>query len=118
MAYVMHFVDKVRKKALDKPLEPKNLVLAKFHLCRLYQQSLFPNEYDTLLKNGTLDSKDPLRNLAPFMDTEFMVIRVGGRLGQSQFSEDKRFPVLLSKKSNHPPLNIHHFHKASLRGGG
>ena len=118
IAYVLHFVDKVRKKALDKPLEPKNLVLAKFHLCRLDLQTHFPNEYDTLLQNCTLDSKSPLPNLAPFMDTEFMVIRVGGRLGQSQLSADKRFPVLISKKSNLAPLIIHQFHEASLHGGG
>ena len=100
VAYVLHFVGKLRKKALDKPLDPKNLISAKFHLCRLDQQTHFPNEYDALLKNGTVDSKSPLRNLAPFMDTEYMVIRVGGRLGQSKFSEDKKFPVLILVKSH------------------
>ena len=51
-------------------------------------------------------------------DKEFNVIRVGGRLGQSPYCENKKFPVLISKNSSLVPLIIRHFHEASLHGGG
>ena len=54
----------------------------------------------------------------PIFDSDFNVIRVGGRLGQSNYHEDKKFPVLVPKESHLVPLINKKFHEETLHGGG
>ena len=63
------------------------------------QQEIFPTEYKKLKKKQSLLKKNQLQNLAPFFDPDYNVIRVGGRLSQSLYSESKKFPLLVSKNS-------------------
>ena len=121
-AHVIHFAKKLKKHVqtpkVDSPLHPVNIAKAKFLLLHHDQLQNLPKEYITLQSDRPLDRKSPLQNLAPFFDKEFNVIRVGGRLGQSPYCENKKFPVLISKNSSLVPLIIRHFHEASLHGGG
>ena len=121
-AHVIHFANKLKKHVqtpkVDSPLHPVNIAKGKFLLLHHDQLQNLPKEYITLQSDRPLDRKSPLQNLAPFFDKEFNVIRVGGRLGQSPYCENKKFPVLISKNSSLVPLIIRHFHEASLHGGG
>lgn len=47
-----------------------------------------------MLKKGIYISRGPLASLTPFLD-ENDIIRVGGRLGNSKFENDKKHPILL-----------------------
>ena len=40
-----------------------------------------------------------LNSLSPFFDEENKVIRVGGRLANSHYTIDRKFPVLIPRKS-------------------
>ncbi len=60
---------------------------------------MMPDDYVTLSQGHELNWKNNLRNLTPFFDPEWEVIRVGGRLGQSPHAETKKVPILTSNKS-------------------
>ena len=56
--------------------------------------------------------------MAPFFDLDYNVIRVGGRLSQSFYSESKKLPILELKNSKLVNPVIRQFHEASLHGEG
>ena len=118
ISYVVHFALTLLKRKHDFPLHPQSQRKAKFLLLRMEQRKFFTEEYSQLKKDGNLAKKAKLRNLTPFIDTEFGVIRVGGRLGFSNYHEDKKFPTLISKRSLLVPLIIRKAHEAALHGGG
>ena len=67
----------------------------------VYRESLKEGytEECTILSDGEeLSKKISLLNLAPFFDPEHLILGVGGRLSQGKFSEDKKFPPIISKK--------------------
>lgn len=67
------------------------------------------------LKKGTLPSK-PFRKLNAFLDNEG-VLRVGGRLNNSQLSYDQKHPVILPRSSRLTDLIIEDTHKQYLHPG-
>ena len=118
MCYVLQFVKGLRKSIDETALGPKNRRLAKFHLVRIEQLKYLSEVYLTLSDNEELDKASNLRNLSPFMDKEFNILRVGGRLGQSSYSESKKCPVIVPKESKLVHLIIAQYHEVTLHGGG
>ena len=118
VAYVIHFVQRLQRKTRTDPLHSDKVNQDKFHVLRIDQQENFPTEYKQLKEKQSLLKKNQLQNLAPFFDPDYNVIRVGGRLSQSLYSESKKFPLLVSKNSKLVNLIIRQFHEASLHGGG
>ena len=59
-----------------------------------------------------------LRNLCPFYDPDAKALPVGGRLGNSNLNELKKFPLLIPKESSLVPLIVRHFHEETLQCGG
>lgn len=83
-----------------------------FHgLCAIAQRQSYPAEYELLIKNKSLSSKSKILSLSPFMDKSYL-IRVGGRINASNYSYDKRHPILLHS-SHH--LTKLYFEKEHLR---
>ena len=117
-SYVIHFALRLLKRNYDHPLHPQNQRKAKFFILRIEQKKFFNEEFSQLQADGNLAKNSRLRNLSPFIDDEFGIIRVGGRLGLSAFHEDKKFPSLISKESLLVPMIINKAHEASLHGGG
>lgn len=64
-------------------------------ICRVVQKQSFSSEYKILLANKLLSSKSKLLSLSPFFDSTAQLIRVGGRLDNSDYSFNKKHPVLL-----------------------
>ena len=118
VAYVIHFVQRLQRKTRTDQLHPDKVNQAKFHVLRIDQQENFPTEYKQLKEKQSLLKKNQLQNLAPFFDPDYNVIRVGGRVSKSLYSESKKFPLLVSKNSKLVNLIIRQFHEASLHGGG
>ena len=98
------------------PLHPNKLRERKFLLIRQNQQEHFKDDLLALQRDTMLPDRSKILNLTPFMDSNYQVIRVGGRLGQSLYNEDKKIPLLISKQSKLVPL-IQPFHEAVLHGG-
>jgi len=60
--------------------------------------------------------KSKLKKLTPFLDSA-IILRVGGRLGNTKLTPDQKHPVLLPQ--NHPFTEtlIHHLHIRNLHAG-
>lgn len=65
-------------------------------MCQAVQRQFFPGEYKTLKEGRNLNASSVLLSLAPFLDTDGL-IRVGGRLRNSDLSPDARHPILLPR---------------------
>jgi hypothetical protein len=62
------------------------------------QRQIFPQEMTTLTENGAVASNSSLLRLNPFLD-EHRILRVGGRIRNSEVPPDQRFPILLPRHS-------------------
>ena len=88
-----------------------------FLLCaKLSQQQDFKLEIDQLTSNRPVHKNSPLRRLAPFMHSDGL-IRVGGRLSNSNLACDEKHPVILNGTSHLAHLVIQWAHQRSLHGG-
>ena len=86
------------------------------------QKQHFPDEVKLL--KGNLDErgkvqkkKSTIFKLDPFMDSESLIIRVGGRIGDANVSQNIRHPILLPKKSHITTLIIREIHERMLHAG-
>ena len=99
-------------------LSPKNRIMAKMLILRLDQETHFKSELNCLKVKRKLSKTSKLLNLSPFFDKDYDLLRVGGRLSQSNYPTDKKFPILVSKKSDLVSLLIRKYHGDTLHGGG
>ncbi|XP_072403088.1 uncharacterized protein [Diabrotica undecimpunctata] len=67
-------------------------------LVKLVQAEGFPSEIQCLRRGNAVSSKSRILSLNPFLDPEGL-LRVGGRLSNSNFSYQKKHPILI--QSNH-----------------
>ncbi|XP_066139159.1 uncharacterized protein [Euwallacea fornicatus] len=102
MAYVWRFIKRTRyAKNVGALLlsSIEEIYEAMHHLIRVTQAQCFQKEIEVLPKKQRMPSKSPLSNLNPFMDPRG-VLRVGGRLENSDFDFDKHHLQILPVK--HP----------------
>ena len=64
-----------------------------------------------------LPKRGRLFKLSPFYDPDNKVVRVGGRLANSPYNIDKKFPVLIPKDSPITVLLIREAHARNIHGG-
>lgn len=83
---------------------------------KLCQRMEFANEISEIKKYGFLKTRSSkLISLTPFMDNG--VLRVGGRIKNSQESEDIKHPVILPHDSQFTKLIVADAHAKTLHGG-
>ncbi|XP_033759487.1 uncharacterized protein LOC117341732 [Pecten maximus] len=91
------------------------------HICtekqiiKQVQQEVFCKEIDCLLKGKALCKDSSIQSLSPFID-EDCVLRVGGRLNNSDLDILQRNPVLIPKH-HIAVLLIRHYHEKVLHQG-
>nr|CAI5835987.1 unnamed protein product [Callosobruchus analis] len=85
-------------------------------LVKLAQMSSFWEERRNLIKGTGLNPKSRLLNLSPFLD-EHGVIRVGGRLKNSNYRFEKVHPTLLCSKHPLAVLIVKFEHQISYHAG-
>ena len=88
---------------------PQELNLTLLCLSRLEQRRYFSNSISRLLEGKKLKISDPLLCFNPFLD-DLNILRIGGRITNSNLSEDVKHPILLSNKSNLSVLLIKNEH--------
>lgn len=118
-AYVLRFIFNAHNKHHDRrtaDLSTTELVQSKHTLARLSQMESFPEDYQLLLTNKTLDKSSKLLGLNLFMD-ENSVLRVGGRLQNSDFHFDKKHPILISASHHLALLLFRSQHVALMHAG-
>ena len=118
-AYVFRAIKVMRKQDIDKssPLSAPEIEESRLAIMRLHQLESFPKEFQLLQEGKKLPKRNRLRALTPFYDEESRVIRVGGRLAQSDYPTDMKFPILVDKQGVIPRLICLQFHLRTLHGG-
>lgn len=100
IGFVMRFIKNCLKSKEERSLGPLSLeeLNNSFKIVlRLAQIESFTSEYFALLNNHELSSKSNILSLTPFLDEQGL-LRVGGRLRNSHFAYEKKYPILLSHK--------------------
>lgn len=109
-AYCLRFINncrtckELRKKGLLTVSEREAGLNLAIRLC---QKQSFQNELKLLSQNLPLPRNSKLSYLNPFYDKSLNIIRVGGRLENSNFEFNKKHPIVIPKK--------HHFSKILFR---
>lgn len=114
MAYVLRFINCLKKNKTSGPLTLSELKNANNKICYLVQKDNFSEDIK-LMKNGKPCSSR-IQRLAPFLDSEG-IIRVGGRLRNSALSPTAKHPILLPKKHHVINIIIDYFHVQYLHAG-
>lgn len=117
-AYVNRFINNLRNKNVKNKniLSLDELNKSFSLLCIVAQKQSFPIEYDLLLKGKDLSSKSKLLSFSPFLD-EDKVIRVGGRLDSSNYSFEKKHPILLHSSHHLTKLYFEKEHFKNMHAG-
>lgn len=118
VAYIQRFIFNCKTQnnknisylTLTELKSSKNLIL------QISQQEMFPEEYTCLKTNQALNKKNRLISLSPFIDSDNL-IRVGGRLNNSNYSYDVMHPILLCSKHYVTKILFEKEHKALFHAG-
>lgn len=116
-AYVLRFIHRVRKiipSSYSVNLNTFELQNSTRFCVKLTQQFYFSKEIHSIQNNNS--SLSSLQSLTPFIDTSGL-LRVGGRLRNSDLSFDAKHPMLLPKKCHLSNLICDHFHHLTLHAG-
>lgn len=118
-AYVLRFIHNCRNphKKHTSYLKIKELRLSMYILCKLSQMESFPDEYHILSKKGQLKIKNQLVKLNPFYQEDYGLIRVGGRLSNSNYDYDTKHPILLHASHYITQLIFKHYHTSLMHAG-
>ncbi|GJQ87162.1 hypothetical protein Trydic_g8746 [Trypoxylus dichotomus] len=97
IAYILRFVKNCKlpkHQRTYKGLSVDELKNSELVILKNVQIQSFSNDYHNLQRSKPLNNKSKLLSLNPFLDSSGL-LRVGGRLTQSNFSYDKRHPVII-----------------------
>lgn len=100
-----------RLKGALNPLEIKE---ARIFWIRKIQNNYFSSDISAL--SHANDVSQQLRPLTPFLDADGL-LRVGGRLKNTNIGLDAKFPILLPKKDHFTNLVIDFYHLEALHSG-
>ncbi|CAG9109947.1 unnamed protein product [Plutella xylostella] len=116
VAYALRFIKHCRKQISETDyLTDEELRKASNLLISKCQEDSFP-EYKLLLNKESLPKKSPLLKFNVFIDDDH-IMRVGGRLDNSNFSYDKRHPILLQSTHLFTQLLFTYQHKRLMHAG-
>lgn len=117
IAYVLRFPFNLKSKKRElNHLTSNELENAVVVILKLAQKQSFSEEYNLLLQSNPVGRKSPLLCLDPFMD-ERGLIRLGGRIQQSNCNYDKKHPIILSSKHIITKLILRDEHQKLLHCG-
>jgi len=117
VAYVKGFIQRTQNPSCDRA--SKSLTFDEIKAARIifikHAQSRFYEDYQLILAKKPLRNRSQLVKLAPKDENE--LLRVGGRLHQSQLSQEAKHPVLLPKTHRISKLILEHEHRGNLHHG-
>ena len=97
-------------------LTPEERKAAEHWLFKEAQRKLFPKDILSLEKNKPLSRDSRLKLLNPFLDSQ-QILRVGGRIGNSQMSPSQKHPIILDGKDSLIEKYFHHIHQSQCHCG-
>lgn len=111
-----HICRKEFEHKRSDPLSVEELEYAKRCLIKKEQRTAFAAELKALRKNEILSNKSSMKHMSPFLDEDDL-LRVGGRLKNSELQRDIKHPILLPHGSRFVELVIEHEHRRMLHAG-
>ncbi|XP_029167910.1 uncharacterized protein LOC114938224 [Nylanderia fulva] len=116
-AWCRRWLNPVRRDARPgRPLHPDELDSALFRWLRVVQALHFPTDVAAASAGRTSPPRSHLVKLSPFLDGQG-VLRVGGRLKNSQLPLDEKHPMIIPAASWLTRLVIDSCHRRTLHGG-
>ncbi|XP_052751852.1 uncharacterized protein LOC113522552 [Galleria mellonella] len=119
VAYCKRFLNRRNNQERSNTafLSTKELSGALETCIKVCQMQSFSEEIAHINRNKEYSTiKGPLKSLNPYIDN-LGILRVGGRLEQSQLNVDAKHPILLPKRSSLTHLIIADAHMRTLHGG-
>jgi hypothetical protein len=114
IAWVLRFIHNKLKPATERRSKPYPIIpelrKAETILVRLAQREGYGAESKRLSEGKELDPGSKIATLTPFFDAEAKLIRVGGRLGYSNFPLAIKHPVLLPADNHVTKLIVNREH--------
>jgi hypothetical protein len=98
------------------PINPADLENAKLFWIKTTQQAYYSSEFKILQAGKRLKESHALSRLTAIID-HAGILRVGGRLQNSQLDADSKHPAILPKESQLAQLIISHAHSRTMHGG-
>ncbi|GFS80309.1 integrase catalytic domain-containing protein [Trichonephila clavipes] len=98
------------------PLDLGELKKAEQLLLRLVQKEEFKVEMNGIQNSSMVPSNSRVKILNPFIDSEG-ILRIGGRLRNSDINYNQKFPIRLPSKHKLTYLIVEYFHKKFLHSG-
>ncbi|XP_072395134.1 uncharacterized protein [Diabrotica undecimpunctata] len=112
IAYVLRFINNCKcspKRRNFDNLSCEERDNALKYRFRLVQNETFYDDLTHLKRHGNVDSKSKLLTLNPFIDKD-NILRVGGRLHNSDFCYDKKHPIVLDSKHHFTTILVRNEH--------
>lgn len=119
LGYVKRFIFNLRNKTNKRTgsLSLDELKDSFHNLCVISQKQSFPKEYYILQIGKAISSKSTILPLTPFFDYNLKLIRVGGRLNNSDYNFDKKHPILLHSTHHLTKLIFEREHLRYMHAG-
>ena len=99
-----------------QPLCVQELIKAKITMLRFSQLTSFSSEINALKNGKELSKNHKLVSLSPFIDSDGL-LRVGGRVQNSDLSYSEKHPIILCKSSRVTELIVNYTHEHNLHPG-
>ncbi|XP_050295692.1 uncharacterized protein LOC126735666 [Anthonomus grandis grandis] len=122
-AYILRFIKNLkfkRQNRLDEvqvgPLTVQEFKDALLKLTFIAQSQMFAPDIEHLHKNGTVSKKSKILSLNPYLD-KCGLLRVGGRIKNSDLSHDHKHPLLIKNKHPFSLLVIQYEHIRNFHAG-
>ncbi|XP_018404138.1 PREDICTED: uncharacterized protein LOC108780819 [Cyphomyrmex costatus] len=116
VAYCLRFSKKNRPSNPSILISPTEASHALNIVCKAVQKQSFSKDYEVLQRKDSIAVTSNIRSLTPFID-ESGLLRVGGRLGNSNLESNARHPILIPRNHILTQLIIEQEHKRNLHAG-
>ncbi|GBN83173.1 hypothetical protein AVEN_256312-1 [Araneus ventricosus] len=120
VSFIFRFINNIKAKEchnkVSKYLTAEELHRSTEFLARVAQLSEFKAEIDALKKGKDIAKTSKLKALDPFLD-ENALLRVGGRLNNSDLPFESKHQIILPSKHKFSTLLFEHLHKKILHIG-
>ncbi|XP_049867240.1 uncharacterized protein LOC126367655 [Pectinophora gossypiella] len=117
IVYCKKFLNSKRNpEKIDQKITTEEFEDAMISCIRISQGKEYKEELERLKTNRPVKRSSKLRSLNPYLDSH-NIIRVGGRLRNSDLDESAKHPIVLGNKDQLTQLILADAHKRTLHGG-
>ncbi|GBM17688.1 hypothetical protein AVEN_168530-1 [Araneus ventricosus] len=112
LSFLFRFISNCRNPESKRkgPLTSEELSEAEHYLIKQCQFEVFSAEVSAMMSGDNISNKSKILNLSPFLDNKG-VMRVGGRLENSQLPYSGKHPIILPSKGKLTEMIVRYYHE-------